>query len=172
MNKAKVLAAYRREFERRRGEPRGHVDLDRILLVGQGPRDPARHGSTRPLFPFPGNSTGARLVKLSGMTLDQRFSMDAVNSTDDWTGKVGKGDHYDPRMQVVEGLMERTRMRERTVVFVGKATARAFPWDPPTSPCVWQGRWAWIHHTSGIVTHWNDPKNVYRLRRFFADLLS
>lgn len=152
--------------------------VDRPLLVGQAPGRPMPNSRHIPLFPWPRNRAGGRFVKLSGLTLDDRFIFEATNVVGQWTGKSSKGDKFDvgAGRENAKSMVVDMSMNSRTVLFVGKATASCFDWTMPADSMTWShrpdgGRWAWIHHTSGIVQHWNKPGNKEALAEFVESIL-
>lgn len=157
------------------GAPRG-------LLVGQAaPRNPA-HSHHHALFPFPSNSAGARLFAMSGWDIASWFAhWDRINTIQSFPGQApsGKGDAFPLPLarECAQRHFVELRLWSRVCVFVGRANAACYGWDAEAlpeplllHPRRGGGTWAWVPHTSGVVSFWNDEANRVQLRRLFVDL--
>lgn len=165
----------------------------RVLLVGQAP---GADGDVRPLTGI----MGVRLAELMGVCGtpgvpdDEAIGVwfDRANVLDFYPGRSGKG-HAFPvgAARIAAELMLPEVKRYDRVVFCGKAVFEAFRtcgtgdesarrrkewrgWPMLT----WHhldrtglaGSWAWMPHTSMIVTWWNDRENVEAAQAFLRDL--
>ena len=97
---------------------------EKVLLIGQAP---SRSGD--PLTPLEGRN-GRRFASLAGISFDEYLERtERMNLFDEWPGKNGKGDAWDP----VEARRRAEDLRFGLigwrVLFVGRNVAAAFGLD-------------------------------------------
>lgn len=167
-------------------EPPAHVRAQTtppFLFVGEaaGKWVP---GSHRPLWPHPANSAGGRLLKYSGLTMEEYVhGTERVNLFLDTPKKWSKV-HAE---QVAKSVAYYAWARGQVLVLLGKKVASAFglpglPFDMDWVKFQLNDEWTGtrfapklgsvyavvIPHTSGRCRDWNDPKVKEDAERFFA----
>lgn len=150
-----------------------YLEVDAVpkpLLIGQAPSASGESGK-----PLEGR-IGRKLAALSGMSFpDWAASCDRVNVFDEFPGKNGKGDSWDPKKAEKRADGLRGLLKGRRVVFLGKRVAKAF--GESGSPILeWKrseklkAEVATLPHPSGIVLWWNDEDNEAAAASFLHEL--
>ena len=144
----------------------------RLLLVGQAP---SKRGSSD--CPLEG-AIGRKIASLARISFEKYLEKtDRMNVFSCWPGKgkSGKGDAFCVREAKQHAAEKVHLLRNRCVIFVGKATAAAFclqaeflKWEVSREfACCF----AVVPHLSGIVRWWNEPGNRLRAGRFLCSAL-
>ena len=153
-----------------------HKDFVPGLIVGQSAPKLLYGTVYEPMYPFPATGAGARLVRFSGLSVEEYFALfDRINTVDmspvPQTGK--KGDNFNPKeaAEIAVKKREFLRMEKRVCVFIGKANASLY-YDTLPEPFEIEikeegGVWTWMPHTSGINQFWNSGENKTKCRHVF-----
>lgn len=147
------------------------VERKPVLFVGHSPNA----NSLPALDPSPGNTAGRRLFEMTGWSMEDWLKhVDRVNVLPvGWQSMPATTQRVYAR-----GMLEAGAFEKRVVVFVGKSTVELFDRGLSDAKDL---KWfrtpklkspsAWMHHTSGLSRHWNDPSNRLKFRAFMANLL-
>ena len=147
----------------------------KTLLVGMapGPRTDPR----APLLPYPKNSAGYKLAKLTGLSHYRYLqNYERINCLTMFPGAHmhQKGDRFPMREARGAAGVHVQHFPGRRVIFVGRKTAEAFGWprgkldffDWARCP-EWCYDAAVVPHASGCNLFWNEPGNKERALVFF-----
>src|SRR5712691_1480211 len=135
----------------------------RTILIGQAP---ARRAGP----PLAGR-IGARLASLAELSpAEYLAAFERRNVLERWPGKDGKGDRFPPALARSAAARMTPSLRRRRVIFLGRATARAFGFGEDLFAwknfCGFEA--AAFPHPSGVNRWWNDPPNVARAADFLT----
>lgn len=154
------------------------------LFIGMEPPPGADPTTHRPLFPYPRNSAGGRLQKLTGLSLHEYLKRTCrVNLFPEHPGHawpVARASHLAAYLRD-SGLLE-----DRKVVCVGPRVYKAFfpgqrDEDIEDARCSLHGtrghfgirfQIGWIPHTSGRNLWYNDAANIQQVTDFLQSVCS